>query len=103
MGTRCGDMDPAVLLYLIDKCGLKIQEADALLNKMSGFLGLCGKADVRAVLEEADAGNKRAKLALQVRLGQQSLRFKRLLKQQSNGNFPGIIEKLSLKVSGGNE
>ncbi|CAL8461837.1 g1368 [Coccomyxa elongata] len=68
MGTRCGDMDPAVLLYLINKCGLSTREADAILNKKSGFLGLCGKADVRAVLEEADAGNERAKLALEVYL-----------------------------------
>ena len=67
MGTRCGDMDPAVLLYLMDKCGLSTREADAILNKKSGFLGICGKADVRAVLEEADAGNERAKLALEVR------------------------------------
>ncbi|BDA41442.1 Acetate kinase [Coccomyxa sp. Obi] len=68
MGTRSGDMDPAVLLYLMDKCGLGTQEADAILNKKSGFLGICGKADVRAVLEEADAGNERAKLALEVYL-----------------------------------
>ncbi len=67
MGTRSGDMDPAVLLYLMDKCGMSTREADTMLNKKSGFLGLCGKADVRAVLEEADAGNERAKLAIEVR------------------------------------
>ncbi|KAK9908838.1 hypothetical protein WJX75_003571 [Coccomyxa subellipsoidea] len=68
MGTRSGDIDPAVLLYLMDKCGLSAHEADTMLNKKSGFLGICGKADVRAVLEEADAGNERAKLAIEVYL-----------------------------------
>ena len=67
MGTRSGDIDPAVLLYLMDKCGLSTHKADTMLNKKSGFLGICGKADVRAVLEEADAGNERAKLAIEVR------------------------------------
>ena len=67
MGTRSGDLDPAVVLYLMDKCGMNTHKADMMLNKKSGFLGICGKADVRAVLEEADAGNERAKLAIEVR------------------------------------
>lgn len=68
MGTRSGDMDPAVLLYLMDKCGLTTHEADSMLNNKSGFQGLCGKADVRAVLAETAAGDERAKLAIEVRI-----------------------------------
>ena len=68
MGTRCGDLDPAVVLYLMQKCQLSAHDADVLLNKQSGLLGLAGKADVRAVLEEAAAGSERAALALDVSL-----------------------------------
>lgn len=66
MGSRCGDVDPAVVLYLMDKCSLSTHEADTLLNKKSGFLGLCGRADVRAVVAEAEAGNEKAQLAIEV-------------------------------------
>ena len=67
MGSRCGDMDPAVVLYMMQKGGLSAQQADVLMNKQSGFLGMCGHADIRAVLQAADAGDEKAQLAIEVR------------------------------------
>jgi hypothetical protein len=59
-------MDPAVVLYMMQKGRLSAHEADVLMNKKSGFLGMCGHADVRAVLQAADDGDDRAKTALEV-------------------------------------
>lgn len=42
MGTRCGDIDPAVVLHLQTELGYSVQEVNDLMNKESGFLGLCG-------------------------------------------------------------
>ena len=67
MGSRCGDMDPAVVLYMMQKGGLSAHEVDVLMNKKSGFLGMCGHADIRAVLQAADAGDEKAQLAIEVR------------------------------------
>ncbi len=66
MGSRCGDMDPAVVLYMMQKGGLSAHEVDVLMNKQSGFLGMCGHADIRAVLQAADAGDEKAQLAIEV-------------------------------------
>ncbi|CAL5222680.1 g5080 [Coccomyxa viridis] len=68
MGSRCGDMDPAVVLYMMQKGGLSAHEVDVLMNKKSGFLGMCGHADIRAVLQAADAGDEKAQLAIEVYL-----------------------------------
>jgi len=67
MGTRCGDIDPGVVLHLIEK-GHSVEDVDALLNKKSGLLGLAGigSSDMRDVLEAAESGNRRAQLALDV-------------------------------------
>ena len=51
MGSRCGDLDPAIVLYLQREVGLSISEVDKLLNKESGLLGICGKNDVRSIVE----------------------------------------------------
>ncbi|KAF6258057.1 acetate kinase [Scenedesmus sp. NREL 46B-D3] len=64
MGTRSGDMDPAVPLHLMSTLGLSAKEMDAILNKKSGLLGVCGHSDLRAVLESKAAGDERAALAL---------------------------------------
>ena len=64
MGTRCGDMDPAVLLYIMDKLKLDTKEVNNLLNKQSGMLGLCGASDLRDVQSLADNGDQDAKNAL---------------------------------------
>lgn len=66
MGTRCGDIDPAIIKYLMDSGALKdIDEADFMMNKKSGVLGVSGiSSDFRDICAAADQGNKRAVLAL---------------------------------------
>ena len=65
MGTRSGDVDPAVVEYLAKKEGLSIGEALTYLNKKSGVLGVSGiSSDFRDLTAAADNGNERAKLAL---------------------------------------
>ena len=67
MGTRCGDIDPATVLYVMGKERLTINEANAMLNKHSGLAGVSGiSSDMREIEEEAMAGNSRAALALHV-------------------------------------
>ena len=66
MGTRCGDLDPAVVLYIQNATGRGSKEVDKLMNKESGLLGLSGKSDIRAILEESANGNERASLAMNV-------------------------------------
>ncbi len=67
MGTRCGDIDPAAVLYLMKRRRLNIAQTDELLNKSSGLLGLSGKSsDMRDILKLTRAGNQRAKVALEV-------------------------------------
>lgn len=64
MATRSGDIDPGALLYLQREAGLAVDEVDRLLNRQSGLAGLCGEADLRRVLERADAGDADARLAI---------------------------------------
>ncbi len=67
MGTRCGEIDPAILTYLMKKEGLTPDQVDNYLNKKSGVLGLSGvSSDFRDIEEAANAGNERAQLALDV-------------------------------------
>lgn len=67
MGTRSGDIDPAIVWFLMDKLGMDTAEANNYFNKKSGMLGLSGVSnDLRDVLEAANSGNERAKVALQV-------------------------------------
>ncbi|MBV4418045.1 acetate kinase [Clostridium tyrobutyricum] len=67
MGTRCGDIDPAVIPFLVKSAGMSIDEVDTLMNKKSGVLGVSGvSSDFRDVLAEEAKGNKRAELALNV-------------------------------------
>ncbi|MBE5780432.1 MAG: acetate kinase [Clostridiales bacterium] len=66
MGTRSGDLDPAIIKYLMEKLGLTIEEMDTYLNKKSGMLGLSGvSSDFRDILAAANEGNKRAAIALE--------------------------------------
>jgi len=61
MGTRCGDMDPSVILYIMAKEGLTMAEANTLLNKHSGLIGLSGiSSDMRELEEAYLAGDKKA-------------------------------------------
>lgn len=67
MGTRTGDLDPQILPFIQEKEGLSPQEIKDLMNKKSGLLGISGvSSDCRDVEAAADAGNKRAQLALDV-------------------------------------
>jgi acetate kinase len=67
MGTRSGDIDPAIVFFLMDKLNMDASEANNYFNKKSGLLGLSGVSnDLRDVLEAADSGNERAQLALDV-------------------------------------
>ncbi len=67
MGTRSGDVDPSVIDYLIENVGMSMEEVIKMLNKESGLLGVSGvSSDFRDVCEAANAGNERAKLALDI-------------------------------------
>ncbi len=68
MGTRSGDLDPAVLPFMMDRLNLDAAGAEAVLNRKSGLLGLTGNADLRAVNAAAADGDERAQLALKARL-----------------------------------
>ena len=67
MGTRSGDIDPAIIPFLMDKEGMTFDEVNNMLNKKSGVLGISGlSSDFRDLEIAAEEGNERAKLALQV-------------------------------------
>jgi acetate kinase len=68
MGTRSGDLDPAIIDFVSSKEGLNLNEMDSLLNKQSGLLGISGlTADMRELLaEEAENGDRRARLAIDI-------------------------------------
>jgi acetate kinase len=65
MGTRTGDLDPAVPLFLVKDLGLDPQEVEDLLNKESGLKGLCGLRDMRDVIERAGEGDEAARTAVE--------------------------------------
>jgi acetate kinase len=66
MGTRSGDIDPAIIFYLIEK-KMMLKEISHILNKKSGLLGISGISnDVRDLINASKKGNKRAKLALSI-------------------------------------
>ncbi|MBL7073682.1 acetate kinase [candidate division KSB1 bacterium] len=67
MGTRCGDVDPAALLHIMGREELSLGDANVLLNKHSGLLGISGVSnDMREILQESQNGHRRARLALAV-------------------------------------
>ncbi|MCF6466413.1 acetate/propionate family kinase [Clostridium sp. Cult2] len=67
MGTRSGDVDPAVIPFIMEKEGLTFDEVNEMLNKKSGVLGVSGiSSDFRDLEEAANNGNERAKLALEL-------------------------------------
>jgi len=66
MGTRSGDVDPAIHSFLARNCNMDIEAIDEMLNKDSGLKGLCGLNDMRDIHEAIANGDKRAKLALDV-------------------------------------
>jgi len=67
MGTRCGDVDPAAILYIMDSQGLTLTEIDTLMNKRSGLYGISGVTnDMRELKERAGKGNTRCQLAIKM-------------------------------------
>ena len=66
MGTRSGDLDPAVVFHLIRQAGMSPDEVERTLNRESGLLGLCGDNDLRTIEGRAAEGDEAAQLALDV-------------------------------------
>jgi acetate kinase len=66
MGTRSGDIDPAIIFYLGKKTGLSQDEIESLLNKHSGLKGICGVNDMREIARMADRGDESARLAIEM-------------------------------------
>ena len=66
MGTRCGDMDPAVVTYIMNKTGYTPDEMSEYMNKKCGFLGIGGHADCRDIENAAAAGDEKAALVLKM-------------------------------------
>lgn len=67
MGTRCGDVDPSILPFLMKELNLNVDEINDLINKKSGVFGVSGvSSDFRDIENAAKEGNKRAELALNV-------------------------------------
>ncbi|MEU9483763.1 acetate kinase [Streptomyces decoyicus] len=66
MGTRSGDIDPAVTFHLKRVAGMSTDEIDVLLNKKSGLTGLCGDNDMREIRRRIDEGDERAALAFDI-------------------------------------
>lgn len=66
MGTRSGDIDHSVVLYMIDKLGYTTEEVNEILHKKSGMQGLTGFSDLRDIEAEAEKGNETCQLALEM-------------------------------------
>ncbi|MDH3829610.1 MAG: acetate kinase [Desulfobacterales bacterium] len=66
MGTRCGDIDPAIIFYLKRKTGLARDAVESILNQESGLKGICGVNDMRQIEELAQSGNSQAQLAIEM-------------------------------------
>ncbi len=64
MGTRSGDIDPAIPFYLNKNPGMSCDEINTLLNQQSGLKGICGENDMRTIHAMADTGDKSAQLAI---------------------------------------
>jgi acetate kinase len=90
MGTRCGDIDPAIPLFIQQKEGLSAKELDSILNKKSGVLGITGQfTDRRDVLEGIENGDEKCKLALEI----EGYRLKKYI-----GSYCAILGRLDAVV-----
>ena len=63
MGSRCGDVDPSAVTYVAKQRNIPPEKLDAIMNKQSGLLGICGRNDMRDVHEACRNGDEMAKLA----------------------------------------
>ena len=66
MGTRAGDIDPGVVFYLARTAGMDIEEIEAMLNRRSGMLGVCGELDFRRVHALIGSGSETDQAAAQL-------------------------------------
>ncbi|MDD3904783.1 MAG: acetate kinase [Sphaerochaeta sp.] len=66
MGSRSGDIDPAIIPFMMENTGMSAKEMDTVLNKKSGLIGLCGMSDRRDVLNAAKEGNEKAQLSIDI-------------------------------------
>jgi acetate kinase len=66
MGTRCGDIDPAIHFYLGRSTGRTSEELEKMFNKESGLKGICGVNDMREIIQLAGSGDEHAQLAIDV-------------------------------------
>ncbi len=66
MGTRSGDIDPAIIRYLMDQTDMNIGQIDTVLNNKSGLKGICGYNDMRDIQERAAKGDTRATLSVEM-------------------------------------
>jgi acetate kinase len=66
MGSRCGDLDPAISMYISESKGISAREVDTILNKKSGLIGICGMNDMRDIHQSAKEGNQTPKLAVEM-------------------------------------
>jgi len=66
MGTRSGDLDPAIVFYLHRQSGMSMEDMENLLNEQSGLKGICGYSDMRDVRNAAHSGDEHAQLAIQM-------------------------------------
>ncbi len=90
MGTRCGDIDPAIPAFMMQKENLSAKEIDSILNKKSGVLGITGRfTDRRDVIENANAGDRLCQLSLDI----EAYRLKKYI-----GSFMAAIGKLDAVV-----
>jgi acetate kinase len=90
MGTRCGDIDPAIPAFMMQKDNLSAKEIDSILNKKSGVMGITGRfTDRRDVIEHANAGDKRCQLSLDI----EAYRLKKYI-----GAFMAAVGKLDAVV-----
>lgn len=64
MGTRCGDIDPAIHFYVGRAAGMSNEELETMLNKESGLKGICGVNDMREIIRLAGSGDEHAQLAI---------------------------------------
>lgn len=66
MGTRCGDIDPAIILYLENQLNIEPNKIDKILNKESGFKGICKTNDLREIIKKADNNDELSILAIKM-------------------------------------
>ncbi len=66
MGTRSGDIDPAIITYLMEHQDLSTKEIDRLLNRESGLKGICHDNDLRTIIQRVESGDRLAQLALEI-------------------------------------